>query len=131
MTTLPIINFRGIVHTENEQMFVWIVRQFRIFNRVYSILYTVYEHTLSEHTFVGGGASAAVKCWGVSNSHSRQKAAIKGAARELHPHGRRSCKTPAKELQMAAAFRFIRGATKKLQLLRFAQQNLTLKVKFF
>lgn len=131
MATIPIINFRGIVHTENERSFVWIVRQFRIFKLC--IQYTVrnIRTLVREHTFVGGGTSAAVKCWGVSNSHSRQKAATKGAARELHLDGRRSCKTPAKELQMAAAFRFIRGATKKLQMWALRSRNLTLKVKFF
>ena len=54
--TIPIINFRGIVNSENERSFfvysirtrvrehtfVWIFWQFRIFNRVYNILYTIY-----------------------------------------------------------------------------------------
>jgi len=63
----------------------------------------------------------------VSNSHSRKKAAIEGAARELHLRGRRSCKTPAKKLRTAAAFRFIRGATKKAANAGAAQQKFDFK----
>lgn len=93
--TLPIINFRGIVHTENEHSFVvysirtrvrehmfvwifWIFWQFRIFNRVYNILYTVYEHTFvfaQPHTIV------------VSHSLSNCRSCEKAASRELQ----RSC----------------------------------------
>ena len=77
--------------------------------------------------FVGGGAVVAVKCWGASNSHSRKKAAIKGAAKEPHLRGRRSCIKAAKELQMTVALRFIRSATKKAANVDAAQQKFDFK----
>ena len=69
----------------------------------------------------------------LSSAEARQipicakKAAIEGAARELHLRGRRSCEKAAKELQVAAAFRFIRGATKKAANANAAQQKFDFK----
>jgi len=67
----------------------------------------------------------------VSNSYSCKKAAIEGAARELHLRGRRSCeklrKSCGRQLRSAS---FV-ARRKKLQMLALRRRNLTLKVKFF
>lgn len=110
--TIPIINFRGIVNSENEhtffvysirtrvceRMFIWIFWQFRIFNRVYNILYTVYEHM-----FVFTQPHTVVTLHPLSNCRSCKKAAF----RELQ----RSCNCIfTGEKRAAFYFRFKKAA---------------------
>lgn len=127
--TIPIINFRGIVHTENEHsfivysirtrvrkhMFVWIFWQFRIFNRVYNILYTNICSSSHSHT----------------QSSRRTPCQIAGAAKKLRLG---SCKGAATAFSRAAReLRFI-SASEKLRFRLFlwaCEQNLTKNFKFF
>lgn len=131
MATIPIINFRGIVHTKTN-----ICSSELSDNSEFSIVYTVYSTQYNEHLFTNM-CSLVAALRQLSSAEARQIPirAKKLRLRELQgsctctaagaaKHLRKSCRWQLRSASFAAQ-------RKKLQMRALRSRNLTLKVKFF